>query len=81
MGALLIAGINGEVRIVRHGSTFVLRHAARHTRARVGTNRTAENQSGRQNECKQFVQSAAHCPARTYPNCGPSSHASAHTVK
>jgi hypothetical protein len=47
----------------------------------VGTNRTAENQSGRQNECKQFIQSAAHCPTRTYPNCGPSSHASAHTVK
>ena len=53
--ALLIAGINGQVRIVRHGSTFVLRHATRHTRGRVGANRTAENQSGRQKECQQFV--------------------------
>ena len=53
--ALLIAGINGQVRVVRHGSTFVLRHATRHTRARVGANRTAENQSGRQKECQQFV--------------------------
>jgi len=54
MRALLIAWVNGQVRIMRYDNTFVLRHSAGNICPRVRTNWTADDQSGGQNKSQHF---------------------------